>query len=113
MSSACQRYGPGAASPAVAVTRGPLSAYAPVSSHASAMRPRSVPSRGDHGLVDRVEHADRAPGLAGDGRGQRLHLGVGLAAEAAAEERHDHPHRVERQPEQRGDLLPDQERVLA
>jgi hypothetical protein len=63
--------------------------------------------------VHRVEDPHRAPGLAGDGRGQRLQLGVGLAAEAAAEERHDDPHPVERQPEQHGDLLADQERVLA
>src|SRR5258706_1285404 len=42
--TAVQRYGPGAASPAVAVTRGPLSAYAPVSSHSSTARPSSVPS---------------------------------------------------------------------
>ena len=72
-----------------------------------------VPPGRDHRLVHRVEDPDRAAGLARDGRGQRLHLGVGLAAEAAAEERHDDPHLVQRQPEQRGDLLPDQERVLA
>ena len=73
----------------------------------------AVPPGGDHRLVHRVEDPHRAAGLAGDGRGQRLHLGVGLAAEAAAEERHDDPHLVERQPEQHGDLLADQERVLA
>ena len=72
-----------------------------------------VPPGGDHRLVDPVEDPHRAPGLARDGRGQRLHLGVGLAAEAAAEERHDHLDQVQRQPEQRRDLLSDQERVLA
>src|SRR2546430_2426388 len=72
-----------------------------------------VPPGGDHRLVHRVEDPHRAAGLAGDGRGQRLHLGVGLAAEAAAEERHDDPDLVDRQPEQHGDLLADQERVLA
>ena len=40
---ACHRYGPAAASPAVAVTRGPLSAYAPVSSQICTSRLTSSP----------------------------------------------------------------------
>src|SRR5579859_92096 len=44
MRYAVHRYGPGAASPAVATTRGPLSAYAPVSNRQRTSRASRRPS---------------------------------------------------------------------
>ena len=73
----------------------------------------AVAARREHRLRDAVLNPHRPPRVAGERRRDRLHLGVRLRAEPAAEVGHDHAHRVERHAEQVGDLGADEERVLA
>ena len=73
----------------------------------------AVAPGGDHRLVDAVGDPHRATGLAGQRRGDRLHLGVRLAAETAAEIGHHDPHRGNRKRVEIGELGADQERMLA
>ncbi len=73
----------------------------------------AVPARRDHRLEDLVADAHRPSGLARERDGQRLHLGVRLRAEAAAEVRDDHAHLRERHVEQRRELGAHEERMLA
>ena len=76
-------------------------------------RLHAVPARGDHRLEDLVADAHRAPRLARERDGDRLHLGVRLRAEAAAEVGDDHAHLRERHVEQGRQLGAHEERVLA
>ena len=71
-----------------------------------------APGREDR-FVDRQGELHRPPGPQGEGRGQRLDLGVALAAVAAADVRHDHPDPRERQVEAAGQVVADHERMLA
>ena len=72
-----------------------------------------VAARGDHRLIDAVDDPHRPPRLACERDGERLHLRVGLRAEAAAEVWDDDPNGADLEPEQVGDLGLDEERMLA
>ncbi len=74
---------------------------------------RAVSPGRDHRLRDAVDDPDRTTGLARERDRDGLHLGVGLAAEAAAQVGDHDAHPAQGQVEQRGDLGTHQERVLA
>ena len=73
----------------------------------------AVATSGDHRLVDAVGDSHRATCLARQRRGDRLHLGVRLAAETAAEIGHYHPDRGDGKSVEIGQLRPNQKWVLA
>ena len=72
-----------------------------------------VTPRGHHRFVHAVGDTHGAAGFSRQGYSDRLHLGVGLAAEAAAEKGDDDAHTGDRQVEQLGQLGADKIRMLA
>ncbi len=68
---------------------------------------------GDHRLIDAVGNAHGTASYTRQGRGDRLHLGIGLAAEAAAEIRDDYLDCPDREGEEVGKLGADEEGMLA
>src|SRR2546422_8265576 len=66
----------------------------------------------EHGFRNGVANSHRTSGLARQGNYQRLKLRIGLAAEAAAQERNDHPYHGRMNAENLGDISPDLERML-
>src|SRR2546427_756629 len=66
----------------------------------------------EHGFRNGVANSHRTSGLARQGNYQRLKLRIRLAAEAAAQERNDHPYLGRMNTENLGDISPDLERML-
>ena len=85
----------------------------PVGAHAGADgRPRRVAAHRLHRLLHRQGEADGACGQAAEGGGERLDLGVRLAAVAAADVGNHHAHLVEALAEDARQLRPHQEGML-